>query len=124
MRTFLLMLGIYSFMGCSLSAYIYSLILIDKIVEENPGFKLTDKNIHRILFTGIVIATKFIDDKYYKNKYYASVGGISLTTLNEQESHMLNLLNYHCPVNSDMFNSYLDRLERFLKSKIEEDANK
>jgi hypothetical protein len=69
-------------MGCSVSAYIYSLILIDKIQEENPGFKLTSKNVHRLLFTSIVVATKFIDDKYYKNKYYASVGGIGLNTLN------------------------------------------
>jgi len=69
-------------MGCSLSAYVYSLILIDKVLEENPGFKISEKNIHRLLFTAIVVATKFIDDKYYKNKYYASVGGISLSTLN------------------------------------------
>lgn len=72
-------------MGCSFTAYIYSIILIDKILEEHIDFKLTEKNIHRLLFTSIVIAAKFVDDKFYKNKYYASVGGIPLTTLNELE---------------------------------------
>jgi len=78
MRTILLYLGIFNFMGCSLTAYIYSLIIINKILVEHIDFKLTEKNIHRVLFTSIVISAKFVDDRFYKNKYYASVGGVPL----------------------------------------------
>ena len=65
-------------MECSFAAYIYSLIIIEKILIQHTLFKLTQRNIHRILFTSIVIAAKFVDDKFYKNKYYASVGGVQL----------------------------------------------
>lgn len=97
-------------MGCSFTAYIYSLIIIEKILEENHDFKLTERNIHRLLFTSIVISAKFVDDKFYKNKYYASVGGVPLSTLNEMEEAMLGLLDYHCPIDSEIFNSYTQRL--------------
>ncbi len=42
--------------------------------------KLKIKNIFilcRLLITSIMTAAKFFDDKYYKNEYYAKVGGIS-----------------------------------------------
>jgi hypothetical protein len=92
-------------MGCSFTAYIYSLVIIEKILLENNSLKLTERNIHRVLFTSIVISVKFVDDKFYKNKYYASVGGVPLSTLNELEEAMLGLLNYHCPIDEEIFNS-------------------
>lgn len=30
----------------------------------------------------MIISTKFLDDQYYKNKYYATVGGVQLNILN------------------------------------------
>lgn len=41
------------------------------------------KNIYRLLITSVVVAAKFLDDKYYKNSYYATVGGINIQTMNE-----------------------------------------
>lgn len=114
MRTYSSYPGIFNFMGCSHSAYVYSLILLDKIIQDQPHFKITERNIHRLLFTSIVISAKFIDDQFYKNNFYASVGGIPLATLNELEEKMLALLNYHCPIDSKIFNSYLLRLEDLL----------
>ena len=92
-------------MGCSFAAYLYSLVIIEKILHENHSFKLTERNIHRLLFTSIVISLKFVDDKFYKNKYYSSVGGVPLCTLNELEETMLGLLDYSCPIDSEIFNS-------------------
>lgn len=105
MRTFSSYSGIFNFMGCSLAAYIYSIVIIQRILSEHTDFKLTERNIHRVILTSIVISAKFVDDTFYKNKYYAAVGGLPLETLNELEETMLGLLNYHCPIDSEIFNS-------------------
>ena len=97
-------------MGCSYAAYVYSLVVIEKILNEHRQLNLTERNIHRLLFTSIVISAKFVDDQFYKNKYYASVGGMTLSTLNELEETMLDLLNYHCPIDLEIFNSCTLRL--------------
>lgn len=44
--------------------------------------------------------------------------------LNQQEEQLLELLNYHCPIYEDLFDKYLERLERFNMTLIEEDENK
>ena len=36
---------------------------------------------------------------------------------------MLELLNYHCPANPDIFNSYLERLENFKATITPQDTN-
>jgi len=38
------------------------------------------------MLTAVVIATKYFDDNYYKNSFYAKLGGISLELLNEMEA--------------------------------------
>jgi len=57
------------------------------------------KNVYRLFITSIVVAAKFLDDKYYKNSYYASVGGIPISTMNEMEVEMLKMLNFNCSSN-------------------------
>jgi hypothetical protein len=37
---------------------------------------------------------------------------------------MLELLNYHCPANSDLFDSYLTKLEQFNLNRLEQQAQK
>lgn len=69
-------------MNSSMSIFVYSLVLIDRIQEYNPGFILNIKNIHRLVLTANVISAKYQDDFFYKNSYYANVGGISITLLN------------------------------------------
>ena len=71
------------YMNASLSVYIYSLILLDRAQEYNPEFIVHKKNVHRLLLVSNLVAAKYIDDLYYKNSYYATVGGVSLKILND-----------------------------------------
>jgi hypothetical protein len=43
---------------------------------------MTDRNAHRLLITSIVVSAKFFDDFYFKNSFYAKLGGISTQLLN------------------------------------------
>ncbi|KAI7841573.1 hypothetical protein COHA_004743 [Chlorella ohadii] len=55
---------------------------------------------HRLMAVGLVVATKFFDDKYYANSHYAQVAGVSLRELNVMELDMLDRLDYRARVDS------------------------
>ena len=75
--------GIFQYMSCSHSSYVLSLILINRVQKKNPSFVLTKRNFHKFFITIMIVAAKFNDDEYYRNKYYSYVGGIGLEELNE-----------------------------------------
>lgn len=85
-------------MNASPSVYVYSLVLLDRAQEFNPNFKIHKKNIHRLLLTSALVSAKYIDDLFYKNSFYANVGGVSLKVLNELELEFLHLINFNCHV--------------------------
>jgi hypothetical protein len=62
--------------------FVLALILIDRIQESNEEFYMTHRNVHRLIITAVVVATKFYDDFYFNNKFYARLGGIALALLN------------------------------------------
>jgi len=51
-------------------------------------------NVHRLVLTAIMIASKFIEDKYYSNQYWSRVGGITNDELNALEREMLFTLSF------------------------------
>lgn len=66
-----------------------------------------------MIITAVVIAIKYYDDFYYKNTFYAKLGGIPTELLNQMEEEFLNLLNFNCYINQTTLKSYLERLEIF-----------
>ena len=60
---------------------ILALIYIDKIYEKT-SIILTEFNIHRILFTSILIAIKYNEDIFYENNFYAKIAGVTVKELN------------------------------------------
>jgi hypothetical protein len=68
-----------------LSIFIYALILLDRLQVYHPELILNRKNIHRLLLAANVISAKYQDDFFYRNSYYANVGGVSVALLNSLE---------------------------------------
>ena len=93
---------------------ILSLIFIDRLCEYN-NIILTYNNVHRILFVSIVIAIKYNEDKFYDNKYYAQIGGISLNELNKLENLFLEMCQYKLYVSVEVFEKYSKYLNSFEK---------
>ena len=60
-----------------------------------------------------MVAAKYADDFFYKNEYYAKVGGISKSEINQLEIELLSILNYHLHVHEHELNLYLDKLEAY-----------
>ena len=72
---------IIKYANCHESCFIIMLIYIDRLIERK-SFIITNMNIHRLLITSVMLAIKFYEDDYYKNTFYARLGGISGLEIN------------------------------------------
>ena len=74
---------------------------------------LTHYNIHRILFSSILIAIKFNEDNFYDNKYYSRISGIKLKELKALEYNFIKMLDCELYVNRELYNKYEVYLKNF-----------
>ena len=90
---------------------ILALIYIDRFCKKQ-NVLLTDFNVHRILFASIVIAIKYIEDKFYSNKYYCKIGGMDLDVLNKIEMKFLVGIGFDLYVEEKFFHMYKNKLTK------------
>lgn len=93
----------YTNLECS--TLINSLIYLDRICETSV-FSITKHNIHKLLFSSILISIKFNEDRAYKNQFYAQVAGVPLKELNKMEYEILLLLNFKVYIDESLFTKY------------------
>ena len=80
---------------------ILSLILIDKMCRKS-GIVLTHYNIHRILFSSVLVSIKYNEDSYFDNNFYSQIAGV--------KPDELKLLEYTFLEYND-FNIYVEDIE-------------
>lgn len=97
---------ILKYAGCSEETFILALIYMDQVVQFNPEFVISSLNVHRLLITSIMLASKFFDDVYYNNAYYARVGGISNIEVNSLEMEMLRMISFSLFVQPEQYERY------------------
>ncbi|PRP77963.1 hypothetical protein PROFUN_14067 [Planoprotostelium fungivorum] len=90
---------------CSPETYILALLFLDRL-SMGRDIPITSLNVHRLLFTSVLIASKTLDDTTYNNKYYSYVAGIDLQELNGLERKFLNLIDYNLNVSLENFEFY------------------
>ena len=98
---------------------ILALIYIDKIYEKT-SIILTEFNIHRILFTSILIAIKYNEDIFYENNFYAKIAGVTDKELRKMEITFLRLIKFELYANKSLFEKYKNNIckNNFLFLKI------
>ena len=74
------------------------------------NFYLEKKTFRSFLLIGITISIKFLEDKYYKNDYYAKVGGVTLKELNFLEKEFLKLIDFSLYIGFDTFSYYQKKI--------------
>nr|XP_043637722.1 cyclin-P3-1 isoform X2 [Erigeron canadensis] len=57
-------------------------------------------------YSRILLATKFIDEAFYNNAYYAKVGGVTTAEMNRLEMKFLFAINFQLHVNLNTFRKY------------------
>jgi len=103
---------IFKYAHCSPSVFVVAYAYIDRLMLNHPGFRLTSLNVHRLLITSVMVATKFLDDLHYRNAYYAKVGGVTTEEINSLEIEFLFMQRFRLQVTVSVFQSYCSHLER------------
>ena len=86
------------------STLIIALIYIDRICQNN--YFINEHNIHKLLFTSILIAIKYQEDDFYKNEYYAQIAGVGVKELFRMEEEFLALISFTLYINEKVFELY------------------
>lgn len=103
---------LYKYTNCSPSCFVVGYVYIDRLVHRHPDSLVVSLNVHRLLVTSVMIASKMLDDVHYNNAFYARVGGVSNAELNRLELELLFLLDFGVTVSSRVFESYCLHLEK------------
>ncbi|MFS8022813.1 putative cyclin PHO80, Cyclin-like superfamily [Helianthus anomalus] len=103
---------IFKYTRAGPSVYVIAYVYIDRFCSVLPEFRITGRNVHRLLITTIMVASKYVEDMNYRNSYFARVGGITTEEMNTLEFEFLFLMNFRMHVNVSVFESYCCHLER------------
>jgi len=82
------------FLQCSKECFVLALEYIHRLMKVRPEIELNDNSVHQLIISCIVVSAKFIDDKTYKNTFYAMVGGLPVITLSAFEIKLLFFLKF------------------------------
>jgi len=82
---------------------LHMVVLIDRLLlnHASRGLHLCVSNAHRLLLVAALLASKVLDDESYNNAYWARVGGVSLSHLNDLEVLACELLEFRVSVSAE-----------------------
>jgi len=103
-------LRLLTYMHCSPACLIVSIIYIDRLIQLGGNISIHALTIHRLLLAAMVIAAKYWDDEFYKNSYYARVGGLPIIELNKLEADFCFELNFELAIEPELFAHYFHEL--------------
>ncbi len=87
------------------STLIICLIFIDKLCHT-ANVTLTYYNIHRILFTAVLISIKYNEDSFYDNKYYSEIAGVKIKKLKLLEYTFISMVDSNLYVCDEIYEKY------------------
>ncbi|KAL6494105.1 Cyclin-U2-1 [Orobanche gracilis] len=94
------------------SVYVVAYAYIDRFCQFYPEFRIGARNVHRLLITTILVASKYVEDMNHRNSYFARVGGLRTCEINTLEFEFLFMMKFKLHVNLRVFESYCCHLER------------
>ena len=87
------------------STLILSLILIDRMCRKSE-ILLTHYNIHRILFSSLLVSIKYNEDSYFDNNFYSQTAGVKPNELKLLEYTFLEYNDFNIYVKDDEYKQY------------------
>ena len=87
------------------NTWILALIYIDRLCKLEKII-LTIYNIHRILFSAVLIAIKYNEDTFFDNEYYAKIAGVKNFELKNLEYNFFYRCGFNMYVDDETFGKY------------------
>jgi len=100
------------FLGCPTACFVIALEYVYRLSHLCPEVELNKYSVHQIVITCIVVATKFIDDKLFKNTFYARIAGVSVKNISAFEIRLVFFLKFDLLVLPEQ---YVARYESMLR---------
>jgi len=93
------------FLGCSSACFVLALEYIHRLANHCSEIEVNHNSVHAIVMTCILVATKFVDDKQFKNTFYARLAGLSVLNLSAFEVQLVFFLKFDLSVFPDQYNA-------------------
>ncbi|KAF5326083.1 hypothetical protein D9611_000114 [Ephemerocybe angulata] len=103
---------IVRFTNVEKSCLLLTLFYIDQICALRPRFMLSSLTCHRFIITSIAVSSKGLCDTFCPNRFYARVGGISVSELNMLEREFLAMIDWRLMCTRDILDQYYINLVR------------
>ncbi len=87
------------------STLISALIYLDRYCKKQKII-LTEYNIHRLFFICVIIAIKFLEDKYFTNVFYSKICGVKISKLNKMEYEFVCGINFDLYIEKSFYYKY------------------
>ncbi|KAH8547839.1 cyclin-domain-containing protein [Umbelopsis sp. PMI_123] len=86
------------------------LIYFDRMAQSAVNMRIDSFNIHRLIISGVTVASKLFSDTFFTNTRYAKVGGLPVAELNNLELEFLHLNNFDIYISVEELQEYGDQL--------------
>ncbi|CAG9331994.1 unnamed protein product [Blepharisma stoltei] len=107
---------------CSDVVFTLGFVLLDKILKSYPAFSLTNRNIHRIVFTSVSLAFKFSEDITFSNAALAKIGLVTTEELLRLEASFLAASDW-CIWSDEISKNLEEYLDVFSKFETKKEAS-
>ena len=98
------------------NTFLYSVILLERLLNSQI-IKITNKNMHKVIFISLILSIKLNEDKNFKFKYYAIVSGISTKEITLLEKEYLKIIKNKAHVKETEFNNFYNNLFDYVEKK-------
>jgi len=106
------LLRIQTYANIEKSTLIICLIFIDKLCHT-ADVTLTHYNIHRILFTAVLLSIKYNEDSFFDNQYYSEIAGVKIKELKLLEYTFISMVDFKLFVSDEIYEKYKNYLDKF-----------
>ena len=106
------------------ATYTVMYIYLDRIANSSDEAFINKHTLHRLVLAAFVVASKYCDDVFETNSYYARVGGISVAEINNLEIEFLSRLHFDLFVPLNEYGVAEDCIYRPLAAKSAEERAK
>lgn len=87
---------------------VMAVIYLERL-ESRHGFTVNSQNVHRLLMTSVLVATKFLEDRPLSTEFWSRVAGVSLKEVNTLESKFCALLDFELFVDEAEYDEHLQQ---------------
>ncbi|KAI7897883.1 cyclin-domain-containing protein [Cokeromyces recurvatus] len=108
------LMRILKYCPCSNECFLALLVYFDRMSKPSntraASIRIDSYNIHRLIISGIMVASKLFSDVFFTNTRYAKVGGLPVSELNMLELEFLSLNDFSLFVSLEELQHYGDQL--------------